>query len=46
LVMVFPELDMVANYNGGAYGERKFFTWQAELVPGYLIPAATVASGK
>jgi len=43
LVMVFPELDMVANYNGGAYGERKFLTWQAELVPRYLIPAATVA---
>jgi CubicO group peptidase (beta-lactamase class C family) len=41
LVMVFPELDMVANYNGGAYGEaKKFFGWQALLVPQYIIPAA------
>jgi CubicO group peptidase (beta-lactamase class C family) len=41
LVMVFPELDMVVNYNGAAYGEpQKFFRWQAFLVPQYLIPAA------
>jgi len=41
LVMVFPELDMVANYNGGAYGEaQKFFRWQASLVPQYIIPSA------
>jgi CubicO group peptidase (beta-lactamase class C family) len=41
LVMIFPELDMVAAYNGGAYGEsKKFFRWQALLVPQYIIPAA------
>jgi CubicO group peptidase (beta-lactamase class C family) len=40
-VMVFPELDMVVNFNGGAYGEaQKFFRWQAFLVPQYIIPAA------
>jgi len=41
LVLVFPELDMVVNYNGGAYGEgRKFYPWQVELVPRYIVPAA------
>jgi CubicO group peptidase (beta-lactamase class C family) len=41
LVMIFPELDMVVNYNGGAYGQpQKFFRWQAFLVPQYIIPAA------
>jgi len=41
LVMVFPELDMVVSYNGGAYGEaQKFFRWQAVLVPQYIIPSA------
>ena len=41
LVLVFPELDMVVNYNGGAYGEgRKFYPWQAVLVPQYIVPAA------
>jgi CubicO group peptidase (beta-lactamase class C family) len=41
LVLVFPELDMVVNYNGGAYGEgRKFVRWQVELVPQYIVAAA------
>ena len=45
-VMVFPELDMVVNYNGGAYGEaQKFFRWQAFLVPQYIIPAALSGTG-
>lgn len=33
LVMVFPQLDLVVNYNGGAYGEgEKFRRWQVSLV--------------
>ncbi len=41
LVMFFPELDMVVNFNGGAHGEaQKFFHGQAFLVPQYIIPAA------
>lgn len=46
LVMAFPELDMVVNFNGAAYGEpQKFFRWQAFLVPQYLIPAALPPEG-
>jgi hypothetical protein len=45
--MVLPELDVVVNYNGGAYGEaQKFFRWQAFLVPQYLIPAALAGAGE
>jgi CubicO group peptidase (beta-lactamase class C family) len=47
LVTVFPDLDMVVNYNGGAYGEaQKYFRWQAYLVPQYIIPAALPGSAE
>lgn len=40
-VLVLPELDMVVGITGGDYSERdKFFPWESELVPRYIVPAA------
>jgi CubicO group peptidase (beta-lactamase class C family) len=40
-VLVLPELDMVVGITGGDYSERnKFFLWESQLVPQYIIPAA------
>ncbi len=45
IVMVIPELDMVICFNGGSYGEfTKWYRWSLELVPHYIIPAATAAA--
>jgi len=41
VVIVIPELDMVVGFNGGSYGEfPKWYRWELELVPQYIIPAA------
>jgi len=41
LVIVIPELDMVVAMNGGDYAEaRKFFRWELELLPQYILAAA------
>jgi CubicO group peptidase (beta-lactamase class C family) len=41
-VIVLPDLDMVVVFSGGNYGEaRKFFRWESELLPQYIIPAVT-----
>ena len=41
-VIILPELDMVVVFSGGNYGEaRKFFRWESELLPQYIIPAAS-----
>lgn len=41
LIIVIPELDMVVGFTGGDYAEaRKFFAWEIELLPQYIIPAA------
>jgi CubicO group peptidase (beta-lactamase class C family) len=40
IVMVIPELDMVVGFNGGAYGEfPKWYKWQTEIMPQFIIPA-------
>ncbi|PYL57709.1 MAG: 6-aminohexanoate hydrolase [Verrucomicrobia bacterium] len=42
IVMVIPDLDLVVGFTGGAYGEfAKWYKWQLELVPQFIIPAAT-----
>jgi CubicO group peptidase (beta-lactamase class C family) len=42
IVMVIPDLDLVVGFTGGAYGEfAKWYKWQTELVPQFIIPAAT-----
>src|SRR6516164_1442871 len=42
IVLVIPELDMVIAFNGGSYGEfAKWYRWSLELVPQYIIAAAT-----
>jgi CubicO group peptidase (beta-lactamase class C family) len=42
IVMVIPDLDLVVGFTGGAYGEfGKWYKWQTELVPQFIIPAAT-----
>ena len=41
IVMVIPDLDLVVGFTGGAYGEfPKWYKWQLELVPQFVIPAA------
>ncbi len=46
LIIVVPELDMVVGFTGGDYGEaRKFFRWEVELLPQYIIPAALKQAG-
>ena len=41
IVMVIPDLDLVVGFTGGAYGEfAKWYRWQTELVPQFIIPAA------
>jgi hypothetical protein len=41
LIIVIAELDMVVGFTGGDYAEaRKFFAWEIELLPQYIIPAA------
>ncbi len=45
LVIVIPKLDMVVGINGGSYGEfRKWYRWELELVPQYIISAALHAA--
>lgn len=42
IVMAIPDLDLVVGFTGGAYGEfTKWYKWQTELVPQFIIPAAT-----
>ncbi len=42
IVIVIPDLDLVIGFTGGAYGEfAKWYKWQLELVPQFMIPAAT-----
>jgi CubicO group peptidase (beta-lactamase class C family) len=42
IVMVIPDLELVVGFTGGAYGEfAKWYKWQTELVPQFIIPAAT-----
>src|ERR1700683_2300084 len=45
-VLVLPDLDMVVGITGGDYAERdKFFPWESELMPQYMIPAALAGEG-
>jgi CubicO group peptidase (beta-lactamase class C family) len=47
IVMVIPELDLVVGFTGGSYGEfAKWYKWQTELVPQFIIPAAASAKGR
>lgn len=47
IVMVIPDLDLVVGFTGGAYGEfAKWYKWQTELVPQFIIPAATSTPGR
>lgn len=47
IVMVIPDLDLVVGFTGGAYGEfTKWYKWQTELVPHFIIPAATSTTAR
>jgi CubicO group peptidase (beta-lactamase class C family) len=46
LVIVIPELDVVVGITGGNYGEfDKWGRWELELVPQFIIPAASRTQG-
>jgi CubicO group peptidase (beta-lactamase class C family) len=46
IIIVLPELDLVVAINGGSYGEfRKWYRWEIELLPQYIIPAAVGRRG-
>ena len=41
-VIIIPDLDMVVSFTGGDYSEAdKYFRWEIQLLPQYIIPAAT-----
>ena len=41
LVIVVPDLDLVVGITGGAYGEfKRWYRWESELVPQFILPAA------
>jgi CubicO group peptidase (beta-lactamase class C family) len=41
-VIVVPDLDLVVGITGGSYGEfDQWYRWELELVPQFIIPAAT-----
>ena len=47
LVIVIPKLDLVIGITGGSYGEyNKWYRWELELVPQFIIPAAHVLSSQ
>lgn len=40
-VISIPDLELVVGITGGAYGEfNKWYRWELELVPDFIIPAA------
>lgn len=40
-IIVIPDLDLVVGITGGSYGEfKKWYAWELELIPQYIIPAA------
>jgi CubicO group peptidase (beta-lactamase class C family) len=44
-VVVIPSLDLVVGINGGAYGEfDRWYVWELELIPRFIIPAAASPS--
>jgi CubicO group peptidase (beta-lactamase class C family) len=40
LVIVIPDLDMVVGINGGSYGDFRWYRWELDLLPRYIVPAA------
>jgi CubicO group peptidase (beta-lactamase class C family) len=47
IVMVIPDLDLVVGFTGGTYGEfAKWYKWQTELVPQFIIPAAAATTSR
>jgi CubicO group peptidase (beta-lactamase class C family) len=41
LIIVIPDLDMVVSINGGSYGDFRWYRWELDLLPQFIIPAAT-----
>jgi CubicO group peptidase (beta-lactamase class C family) len=41
LVMVLPELDLVVAVNAGDYRSGNWYRWMLQILPKYIIPAAT-----
>jgi CubicO group peptidase (beta-lactamase class C family) len=40
LVIVIPDLDMVVGINGGSYGDFRWYRWELDLLPQYIVPSA------
>ncbi|HKF19950.1 MAG TPA: serine hydrolase [Candidatus Angelobacter sp.] len=43
MVMVLPELDLVVAVSAGDYRSGNWYRWMLEILPKYIIPAATTA---
>lgn len=41
LIIVIPDLDMVVGINGGSYGDFRWYRWELDLLPQFIVPAAT-----
>jgi CubicO group peptidase (beta-lactamase class C family) len=40
LIIVIPDLDMVVGINGGSYGDFRWYRWELDLLPQFIVPAA------
>lgn len=43
LIIVIPDLDMVVSINGGSYGDFRWYRWELDLLPHFVVPAATLS---
>ena len=40
LIIVIPDLDMVVGINGGSYGDFRWYRWELDFLPQFIVPAA------
>ncbi len=40
LIIVIPDLDMVVGINGGSYGDFRWYRWELDLLPQFIVAAA------
>ena len=42
LIIVIPDLDMVVGITGGSYGDFRWYRWELELLPQFIVPSAVL----
>ena len=41
LIIVIPDVDMLVGINGGSYGDFRWHRRELDLLPQFIVPAAT-----